>query len=159
MTTALQALDESDFSKSIRMEFHSHFSDKSRQDAATTTAHMIVLINRLFEDGVFSKNGTMLDDTDGCAKQYRCAVAIYLLSMFSMKFGITIDRQVGAPGHGKDIIDGVNAVDKKYIAKCFCMTNTPEATNAAKRISAESMIEGASKSFATEWQRICSLDS
>jgi hypothetical protein len=104
------------------MEFHSYFSDKSRQDAATTTVHMIILINHLFEDGVFGKSGTMLDDTDGCAKQYRCATAIHLLSMLSVKYGITIDRQVGAPGHGKDIIDGVNAVNKNYISKCFCMT-------------------------------------
>jgi hypothetical protein len=39
----------------IGMEFHSHFSDKSRQDAATTSAHMTVLMNRLFADGVLSK--------------------------------------------------------------------------------------------------------
>jgi hypothetical protein len=37
---------------SIEMEFHSHFSDKSRQDAATASAHMTVLMNRLFADGV-----------------------------------------------------------------------------------------------------------
>jgi hypothetical protein len=142
----------------IQMEFHSHFSDKSRQDAASTTAHMIILINRLFEDWVFGKNGTMLDDTDGCAKQYRCATAIHLLSMLLVKYGITIDRQVGAPGHGKDIIDGVNAVDKNYISKCFCMTDMPEANNAANKISAESMVEGSLKSFVTECQCICSLD-
>jgi hypothetical protein len=41
--------------KRIEMEFHSHFSDKSRQDAATTSAHMTVLINRLFADGVLKK--------------------------------------------------------------------------------------------------------
>ena len=79
--------------------------------------------------------------------------------MLSVQFDMTIDRQVGAPGHGKDIIDGINAVDKNYIAKGFCMTNTPEANNGATRISAESMVDGASKSFATECQRICSLDS
>jgi hypothetical protein len=38
------------------------------------------------------------------------------------------------------------------------MTNMPEANNAANRILAESMVEGSSKSFATECQRICSLD-
>jgi hypothetical protein len=91
----------------------------------------------------------MLDDTDGCAKQYRYATAIYLLSMLSVQFNMTIDRQVGTPGHGKGIIDGINAVDNNYIAKCFCVTNTPEANNGASRISAESMVEGASKSFAT----------
>jgi hypothetical protein len=158
MTASSHAANNKNW-ENIRMEFHSHFSDKSRQDTApTTTAHMIILINRLYEDGVFGKNGTMLDDTDGCAKQYRCATAIHLLSMLSVKYGITIDRQVCAPGHGKDSIDGVNTVDKNYTSKCFCMTIMPEANNAANRISAESMVGGSSKSFATECQRICLLD-
>jgi hypothetical protein len=39
------------------------------------------------------------------------------------------------------------------------MTNTPEANNGARRISAESMVEEASTSFETECQHICSLDS
>jgi hypothetical protein len=28
---------------------------------------------------------------------------------------VTIDRAVGAPGHGKDIVDGLNAVGKRYL--------------------------------------------
>jgi hypothetical protein len=79
--------------------------------------------------------------------------------MLSVQFDVTIDRQVGAPGHEKDIIDGINAADKNHIAKAFCMTNAPEANNGANRMSAESMIDGAAKSFATECQRVWSLDS
>jgi hypothetical protein len=140
MTAVLHAANNTNW-KIIRMEFHSHFSNKSRQDAITTTAQMIILINHLFEDGVLGKNGMMLDVTDGWAKQYRCATAIHLLSMLSVKYGITIDRQVGAPGHGKDIINGINAVNKNYISKSFCKTNMPEANNATNRILAESMVE------------------
>eukprot|EP00957_Ditylum_brightwellii_P190783 14524120-Ditylum_brightwellii.AAC.1 len=52
-----------------------------------------------------------MEETDGCAKQYRCASAINLLSTLSMKYNIVINRAVGAPGYGKDVVDGLNAVD------------------------------------------------
>lgn len=37
-----------------------------------------------------------------------------LLSVLSYAFGISIDRAIGAPGHGKDIVDGLNAQDKVF---------------------------------------------
>jgi hypothetical protein len=98
-----------------KMEFHSHFSDFSRQDAATTNAHMTVLLEVLKQRLEFREGSTMYDDTDGCAKQYRCGNALYLLSVLSCKFKIVIDRAVGAPGHGKDLVDGLNATDKKFL--------------------------------------------
>jgi len=44
----------------------------------------------------------------------RCGTALYLLSVLAGHFGIVIDRAIGAPGHGKDIVDGLNATDKVY---------------------------------------------
>jgi len=37
-----------------------------------------------------------------------------LLSVLACDFGVVIDRAIGAPGHGKDIVDGLNATDKIY---------------------------------------------
>jgi len=37
-----------------------------------------------------------------------------LLSILASAFGIKIDRAIGAPGHGKDIVDGLNATDKVF---------------------------------------------
>jgi hypothetical protein len=54
----------------IRLEVHSHFADKSDQNAASTHAHMDVLIRYLICQGVLQYGGLVLDDTDGCAKQY-----------------------------------------------------------------------------------------
>ena len=34
-----------------------------------------------------------------------------------MEFKVVIDRQVDAPGHGKDVVDGLNAQDKVYLRK------------------------------------------
>ena len=54
----------------------------------------------------------MWDQTDGCAKQYRCSIAYYLMSYLSTSYQIVLDRAVDAPGHGKDVVDGFNAVHK-----------------------------------------------
>lgn len=147
------SMDES----ALRMVFHSHFSDASRQDAATTHAHMTVLFEHLKEVGELCAGLTVWDDTDGCGKQYRCGTAIYLLSVLACTYGITIDRAIGAPGHGKDFVDGLNATDKVYLRKMMCMTGTPEANDGEKRMAAHAMLGGKAMSLATECQRLCSL--
>jgi hypothetical protein len=145
--------------KRTRLQFHSHFSNNSRQDAATTTAHMTVLIDALISENAIYKKTTMWDDTDGCGKQYRCAKAYWLLSYLASKYDMTIDRAIGAPSHGKDVVDGINATDKRYLAGCMCLVGTPEANDGDKRMAAQSMVETASKSLADECVRLCSLDS
>jgi hypothetical protein len=144
----------------ISMQFHSHFADDSRQDAATTCAHTIVMLDKLKNNGEIGRNNpTMWEETDGCGKQYRCAKAFWLLSYLAVKYGMTIDRAIGAPGHGKDIVDGLNATDKAYLGGCMCLIGTPEANNGEKRMAAESMTETASKSLAFECARLCSISS
>jgi hypothetical protein len=70
-----------DFSKlEQRKEMHLHFSDNSKQDAPTTYEHMEVLVNQLQAKNVFKEGSWMLDNTDGCSKQYRCGTALYLLA-------------------------------------------------------------------------------
>ena len=55
------------------------------------------------------------EDTDGCAKQYMCALAIYLMTVLSSSYGIIMDREINAPGHGKNVVNGLNATDKLYL--------------------------------------------
>ena len=98
------------------MEFHSHFVDKSDQNYASTHAHMKVLMKHLNDNNLIkSRQSTLWDFTDVCAKQYRCSAAVFLLSALAMEYNIVIDRQVDAPGHGKGNVDGHNAVDKLYL--------------------------------------------
>jgi hypothetical protein len=49
---------------------------------------------------------------DGCGKQYNSGTTLSLLSLIATEFDLTFDRAIGAPGHGKDIVDGLNAMDK-----------------------------------------------
>ena len=37
------------------------------------------------------------------------------MSVMSQTYFIIIDRGISAPGNGKEVVDGLNAVDKRYI--------------------------------------------
>ena len=39
------------------------------------------------------------------------------LSTISTNFNIIVDRMIGAPGHGKDVGDRINACDKGYLMR------------------------------------------
>ena len=141
----------------INMQFHSHFSDDSDQNASTTHAHMNILVHHLMhERKSLTPGGLMLDTTDECGKQYRCVTALYLLSVLASKFNIIIDRVVGAPYHGKIKIDGLNAVDKIFLRKKMCMIGTPECSHESTRMNAHAMVGKCELSFAAECLRLCS---
>ena len=85
-----------------RAVFHSFLSDDSKHDAATTTAHSKRLISLLKTKQVLTTSlSTIWETTDGCAEKYRCASALYLMSVMSQTYSIIIDRCINAPGHGK----------------------------------------------------------
>ena len=68
----------------------------------------------------------MWDQTYGWAKKYRCSIAYYLMSYLSTSYQIVLDKALHTPGHGKDVVDGFNAVRKRYLATCLKMRITPE---------------------------------
>ena len=58
---------------------------------------------------------TIWENTDGCAKKYICDSALYLMSVMYQCYSIIIDRGISEPGNGKEVVDGLSAVDKRYI--------------------------------------------
>ena len=50
----------------------------------------------------------------GCANQYICALASYLMTIVSYKLKIITYKEIGAPGNGKYVLDGLNARDKVF---------------------------------------------
>jgi hypothetical protein len=159
-----QGLPENYSSEDVQMKFHSHFSDDKTQNAASTHAHMDVLFSYLRKEKVLDElTGTVFDHTDGCAKQYRCATAIYLLSMLATKYHVTINRAIGAPGHGKDVVDALNAVDKEFLKKMMCRISVPDEdqTNVGqdKKFLPNSVNENKEVvSLAEEAARLCALE-
>ena len=67
----------------------------------------------------------MWENTDGCAEQYRCVSALYLMSVFFQYYSIIVDRGISAPGHGKEVVDGLNAINKLYIYQLMSNVQLP----------------------------------
>ena len=142
--------------KSIQMDFHSHMADESDQDAATTHEHMSRMLDTYIKEyGPLPDNCVMLDHTDGCAKQYRCGNALFYLSVLANKYKIVIDRAIAAPGHGKSIIDGLNAVDKTHLKQTMMISNPFMMECNSRRMDAFNFTNQKSNSFAEECARIC----
>ena len=68
---------------------------------------------------------TIWENNDGCAEQYRCASALYLMSVMSKCYSIIIDRGIISPGHGKEVVDGLNDVDNHYIYQLISTVQLP----------------------------------
>ena len=95
---------------------HYFFLDDSKQDSATTTTHSKCLIELLKEQKKLTSTlSTIWENTYGCADQYRCASELYLMSVLSQRHSIIFDRGISAPGHGKEAVDGLNVIDKRYL--------------------------------------------
>ena len=96
--------------------------------------------------------------TDGCAKQYRCSIAYYLMSYLSTSYQKFLYRAVDTPGHGKDIMDCFIAVQKRYLATCLRMRSTPEKDKIdSNHMRVEAMTEKGEVSFDKECKPLLDL--
>ena len=64
---------------------------------------------------VLMKKSTIWENTDGCSDQYRCATVLYLLSILSHVYKIVLASSVGAPGHDRGFVYGLNTTDKMFL--------------------------------------------
>ena len=99
---------------SIQVVFQNFFSNDIKQDVATTAEHIIRIIE-LFKNRtvLFSDMSTIWENTDGFEDQYLCTAALYLLSVLTYAYNIIIYHGVGAPVNVREVVDGLNATDKK----------------------------------------------
>ena len=47
------------------------------------------------------------------------------MSVMSKNYSIIIDCGISAPGHGKEAVDGINAVDKRHIYQLMSKVQLP----------------------------------
>ena len=109
--------------------FYSVLSDEKRKDAQTTAYNLKMLIVDLVGKGDmnFATFKIVVSIVDGCAVQYRSGSVCCMLCSLAESLGITIDRIVNAPGHGKCIVDAMNGVDKTLLNLFFsCLVAHPE---------------------------------
>ena len=96
--------------------FHHFLSDNRKQDSlkpAEHSKHIIELLQNITV--LFSKIINIWENTDGCAEKYYCDTALYLLSILAHEYNIIIDRGVGELGHGRYVVDGLNAAEKSFL--------------------------------------------
>ena len=60
---------------------------------------------------------TIIDNSDGCAVQYRCGTALFMLWQFSMERQLVYDKNIDETGHGKSIVDSKNGQNKGNLNK------------------------------------------
>ena len=94
---------------------------------------------------------------DGCAKQYRSGTALFLMSQQVQKFpSIRIDAMIGAPGHGKDEVDGLNAVEKGHIQDSCAVVIQPGVNDTEEKLPAHTLSgDGIDVSLAEHCIKIC----
>ena len=47
------------------------------------------------------------------------------MSVFSQCYSIIIDRGISAPGHSKEVVDGINAIEKRFIYQLIYNVQLP----------------------------------
>ena len=86
--------------------------------------------------------------TDGCAEQYISASAMYLMSVMSQTYFIIIDHGISAYGHGKEVVDGLNDVDKRYIYQLMYKVQLPGSVRFDSQIKIQNVTENKDISLA-----------
>ena len=66
-----------------------------------------------------------MENTDGCSEQYICASELYRVSFMSQCYSVIIDQGIIASGNGKEVVDGINAVDNLYIYQLMSNVQLP----------------------------------
>ena len=78
----------------LEKQIYYHCSDYKPQEAKVTTHNMEVMLTELLAAGILKEGSTVYLKTDGCAKQYKCAKAMYLLCKLASTLGVTIDQML-----------------------------------------------------------------
>ena len=98
-------------------------------------------IQHLFDTGVLKADDIFCQDCDGCLCQYWYSTALHLCQTIAHKFGIIIDRLIGAPAHGKGLVDGENATSK-FILHChMCSCQNPHSNKSSRSMAPHSVVE------------------
>ena len=77
---------------------------------------------------------TIWENTDGCVEQYICATELTLMSVLSQRHSIIFDWGISALGHGKEVVDGLNSIDKRYMYQLMSTVQLPVSIFFEKQI-------------------------
>ena len=72
--------------------------------------------------------------------------------VMSQTYSIIIDRGISAPGYGKEVVDGLNAVDKRYIYQMMSKVQLPGSFRFDSQIKIHTGTENKYVSLAKEFK-------
>ena len=74
------------------------------------------------------------------------------MSVMSQCYFIIIGRGISAPGHGKEVVDGLNAVDKRYMYQLMSTVQLPGSVRFDSQIKMHTGTENKDVSLAQEFK-------
>ena len=75
------------------------------------------------------------------------------MSGMSQNYSIIIDRGISATGHGKEVVNELNAVDKRYIHKLMTKVQLPGSVIFDSQIKVHTGTENKDVSLAQEFKK------
>jgi tRNA(Arg) A34 adenosine deaminase TadA len=96
------------------MKRYGCLSDLVQQDAKTSHANLFKFFKMASAKGFLPKHQgcVVYIRSEGCPKQYKCAMAARLMGILGMIFGAEMDPLINAPHHGKCLVDAIAGRDK-----------------------------------------------
>ena len=74
------------------------------------------------------------------------------MSVMSQTYSIIIDRGISAPGNGKEVVDGLNDFDKRYIYQLMSKVQLPGSVRFDSQIKMHTRTENKDVSLAKEFK-------
>ena len=74
------------------------------------------------------------------------------MSVISQTYSLIVDRGISEPGNGKEVVDGLNAVDKRYIYQLMSKVQLPESVIFYSQIKIHNVTENKIVSLAKEFK-------
>ena len=74
------------------------------------------------------------------------------MSVISKTYSLIIYRGISAPAHGKEVVDGLNAVDKRYIYQLISKVQLPGSVRLDSHIKMHTGTEKEDVSLAQEFK-------
>ena len=74
------------------------------------------------------------------------------MSVMSQTYSIIIDRGISAPGHEKEVVDRINAFDKRYIYQLMSKVQIPGSNRFYSQIKMQTGIENRDVSLSQEFK-------
>ena len=134
--------------------FQSFLSDDGKLDASTTTAHSEHFVSLLKNQKLLIPYlSTICESTDGCAEQYICASEVLLMSLMSQCYSVITDQDINAPGHVKEVVDGLKDVYKRYMYQFMSTVRLPGSNIFDSHMQIHTVSQNNDGSLAKEFQQ------